>query len=51
MALYFVSFMMIGNLLLLNVFVGVFADSYSAANINMLKGVIMFCCVASVRNI
>ena len=30
--------MMIGNLLLLNVFVGVFADSYSAANINMLKG-------------
>jgi hypothetical protein len=41
LALYFVSFMMIGNLLLLNVFVGVFADSYSAANINMLKGAIV----------
>jgi hypothetical protein len=34
--------MMVGNLLLLNVFVGVFADSYSAANVNMLKGVILF---------
>lgn len=41
LALYFVSFMMIGNLLLLNVFVGVFADSYSAANVNMLKGMIL----------
>jgi hypothetical protein len=41
LALYFVSFMMVGNLLLLNVFVGVFADSYSAANVNMLKGMIL----------
>jgi len=42
LALYFVSFMMIGNLLLLNVFVGVFADSYSSANVMMLKGDITF---------